>query len=115
MDNVWIEMAKASPIGLAMIAIVYIFVTNENKREQQRIENGKERAAEQRAYDMQVQSMWANNIKAIIDKVDEGQKAIASALIEHERMSRERYEKMGITDDLLQYAKENLRSKHEPK
>lgn len=109
MDNVWIEMAKASPIGLAMIAIVYIFVTNENKREQQRIENGKERAAEQRAYDMQVQSMWANNIKAIIDKVDDGQKMIAQALNEHERSSRERYEKMGITDDLLQAAKEMLK------
>lgn len=109
MDNVWIEMAKASPIGLAMIAIVWIFVTNENKRDQQRIENGKERAAEQRAYDMQVQSMWANNIKAIIDRVDEGQKMIAQALNEHERLSRERYEKMGITDDLLRAAKEMLK------
>ncbi len=109
MDNVWIEMAKASPIGLAMIAIVYIFVTNENKREQQRIENGKERAAEQRAYDMQVQSMWASNIKNLIDKVDDGQKMIAHALADHERQSRERYEKMGITDDLLQLAKEKLK------
>ena len=109
MDNVWIEMAKASPIGLAMIAIVWIFVTNENKREQQRIENGKERANEQRAYDMQVQSMWANNIKNLIDKVDDGQKMIAQALNEHERLSRERYEKMGITDDLLQAAKEMLK------
>lgn len=109
MDNVWIEMAKASPIGLAMIAIVYIFVTNENKREQQRIENAKERAAEQRAFDSQVQSMWANHIKGLIDKVDEGQKMIATALNEHERSSRERYEKMGITDDLLQAAKEMLK------
>ena len=104
-------MAKASPIGLAMIAIVWIFVTQESKREQQRIENAKERAIEQRAYDMQVQNMWANNIKAIIEKVDGGQKMIADALNEHERASRERYEKMGITDDLLKYAKENLRSR----
>lgn len=109
MDNVWIEMAKASPIGLAMIAIVYIFVTNENKREQQRIENAKERATEQRAFDAQVQNMWANHIKGLIDKVDEGQKMIATALNEHERSSRERYEKMGITDDLLQAAKEMLK------
>lgn len=109
MDNVWIEMAKASPIGLAMIAIVWIFVTNENKREQQRIENAKERAIEQRAYDMQVQSMWANNIKSIIEKVDVGQRMIADALNEHERASRDRYEKMGITDDLLQAAKEMLK------
>lgn len=109
MDNVWVEMAKASPIGLAMIAIVWIFVTNENKREQQRIDNAKERAAEQRAFDAQVQNMWANHIKGLIDKVDEGQKMIATALNEHERLSRERYEKMGITDDLLQAAKEMLR------
>lgn len=115
MNDVYVEMIKQAPMGAAMIIIVYLFLTTENKREQQRIENAKERMAEQRAYDVQVQSMWANNIKSIIDRVDEGQKMIAQALNEHERMSRERYEKMGITDDLLQYAKENLRSKHEPK
>lgn len=109
MNEVYVEMIKQIPLGAAMIAIVWLFQTNENKREEQRINNAKERQAEQRAFDLQVQSMWANNIKGLIDKVDEGQKIIAMALNEHERASRERYEKMGITDDLLQAAKEMLK------
>lgn len=109
MNDVYVEMIKQAPLGAAMIIIVYLFLTTENKREQQRIENAKERMAEQRAFDAQLQNMWANNIKSIIDRVDEGQKMIATALNEHERLSRERYEKMGITDDLLQAAKEMLK------
>lgn len=109
MNDVYVEMIKQAPLGAAMIIIVYLFLTTDNKREQQRIENAKERATEQRAYDMQVQNMWASNIKAIIEKVDGGQRMIADALNEHERASRERYEKMGITDDLLQAAKEMLK------
>lgn len=109
MNDVYVEMIKQAPMGAAMIIIVYLFLTTENKREQQRIENAKERMAEQRAFDLQVQGMWVTNIKSLIDKVDDGQKTIAQALSDHERLSRERYEKMGITDDLLQAAKENLR------
>jgi hypothetical protein len=109
MDNVYVEMIKQAPIGAAMIFIVYLFLSNENKRAEQRIINAKERQAEQRNYDLQVQNMWANNIKGIIERIDDGQKMIATALAEHERASRERYEKMGITDDLLQAAKEMLR------
>jgi len=41
-NDVYVEMIKQAPLGAAMIIIVYLFLTTENKREQQRIENAKE-------------------------------------------------------------------------
>lgn len=111
MNEVFLEMAKQVPVGLAMIFIVYMFLTNENKREEQRTALAKDREQERRNYEIQINSMWASNIKAIIDQINTGNDKIVNALVDHEKMSKERYDKMGITGDLLDAAKELLRKK----
>lgn len=109
MNDVFIEMIKQIPLGAVMLGIVWLFQTNESKREEQRIANAKERETERRNYELQVQSMWASHIKTIVDKIEVGNDKIVNALLEHEKASRERYEKMGITNDLLDMAKEKLK------
>lgn len=119
-DNVLLEMAKQVPAALALILTVYLFLNhiqkNDDKRfahekelETQRAANAKMHGEEQRAHELAMNNMWANHIKTIVDQVSAGNSAIAKALEEHEKASRDRYEKMGITDDLLQMAKEKLK------
>lgn len=109
MDDLWKEMIKQIPVAVAMIYIVNMFLTNEAKREEARTANAKEREQERRAYELQINSMWASNFKNIIDQINEGNSKLVSALVEHERNSKERYEKMNITSDLLKVAKEQLK------
>lgn len=119
-ESVLQEMAKQIPAAVALIITVALFLNhiqkNEEKRfahdkelETQRALNAKTLQDENRAHALQVNSMWASNIKLIVDQQVQSNQVIANALNEHERASRERYDKMGITDDLLQLAKEKLK------
>lgn len=108
MNEVLLEMAKQVPVGLAIIFIVYLFQNNENKREQQRIDNAKTMEQERKAHELQLNNMWATAFKNLIDEIKSGQKAIADALATHDSAERERYERMGITKDLVDVAKANL-------
>lgn len=109
MDEMLREMVKSIPVAVAMIIIVNLFLTNEAKREEARTQNAKERETERRAYELQINNMWATNFKNIVDQINEGNGKLVTALVEHERNSKERYEKMGITNDLLKAAKEQLK------
>ena len=109
MNDVYIEMIKQAPMGAAMIIIVYLFLSTENKREQQRIENAKSIEQERKQHDLNIMNMWAGNFRQLVEQVNLGQREIAKVLSEHEKASKERYEKMGITGDLLDAAKEQLR------
>lgn len=109
MDETLKELAKNIPVAVAMIFIVWLFLSNDNKREEQRIANAKSMEQERKAHDLQVNAMWATSFKQLVDTVQDGQVQIVAALKEHERASRERYEKMGITKDLFDAAKERLK------
>lgn len=103
------ELIKNLPVAAAMIYIVMLFLNAENKRAQQHIENAKIVEQQRKEHDLQISNMWATSFKQLVEQVNIGQQAIANALSEHEQASRERYERMGITDDLLKLAKEKLR------
>jgi len=109
MNEVLIEMAKQVPGALAVIGTVYLFLKAENEREQRRITNAKEMEMERRAHEIEKNEMWSSFIKNLIDSQNNSSTVIANAIAEHEVASRDRYEKMGITNDLLKVAKENLK------
>jgi hypothetical protein len=50
--------------------------------------------------------MWANSIKMIVDQQKEAHIVILAALKEHDKASQERYERIGITNDLIQAVKD---------
>ena len=74
-----------------------------------RSKNAEEREKQRREHELTISNMQALNMKSLIDKITESSKDIAEALKAHEEASKGRYEKMGITDDLLQLARERLK------
>ena len=121
-DSVLLEVAKQVPFAVLLFAAILVFLdhlkkvdaarmTHDKEMETLRITAAKERETEQRTHQNNMNNMWAVNIKNIVDRQEQTAKMIADALAEHENASKERYEKMSITKDLLDAAKETLRKK----
>jgi hypothetical protein len=118
-ENLFIELAKQVPNLVIFIIIIWLFQKNEEKREIQRTENArrledkreaheKELETRRQAHDLQMNNMWASYIKNIIDQQNQTFKMVMDIINEHEKASQERYDKMGITQDLLQAARDQL-------
>lgn len=105
MSEIILEVARQLPSAVAIIGLVYLFLRYDAEREKRREINAKEMSTERRAWNQQENTMWANYIKALIDKQNEFHKMIADALTAHERESQRRYEKMGVTRDLVDAVK----------
>jgi hypothetical protein len=119
-ESLFIELAKQVPNLVIFLLIIYMFQKGDEKKELQRVENARrledkreahEKALEvgRQAHDTQMNNMWANYIKSIIDQQNATFKVIMDALNDHELASKERYERMGITKELLDAAKEVAR------
>jgi hypothetical protein len=119
-DSVLLEVAKQIPFAVILFAIILVFLdhlkkvdsarmAHEKEMETMRLSAAKEREIEKRTFDTQVNNMWANSIKNIVDGQKETAKMIADSLADHEQNSKERYEKMGITRDLLEAARDRER------
>ena len=119
-ENVLIEVAKQVPWAVIVFAVIFVFLkrmseseaarlAHEKELEAQHIAAAKDRATSEREHQASVNNLWAQNIKSITERWEQTSKQIADALSEHERASQERYNKMNITQDLLEAAKENLR------
>lgn len=120
MNDLLTALAKEIPNAVALIIVVVLFLTfirqSDEKRlahdkelEKQRSDNARERELERRTHEKEINNMWANMFRQIVQQVNDGQKHIAEALAEHEKASQARYEKMGITKDLLDTAKEAMK------
>jgi len=132
-DSVLLEIAKQIPFAVILFGVIVVFLkylerqtdknlAHEKEMEAMRIAAAKERNADQREFDAETRNLWAVNFKNIVDRQEqmfqmlgermkETANIYAAALDDHDRKSEERYEKMGITQDLLQAAKENMRRK----
>jgi nicotinamide mononucleotide adenylyltransferase len=117
MDALLSALAKEIPNAVALIVVVMMFLTfmrqNEDKRllhdktlEDQRVENAKQREIERRAHEIEMNSMWANYIKSLVEQVNSGHQAIVAALKTHEQESQDRYDRIGVTNDLLRAARD---------
>jgi hypothetical protein len=132
-DGVLLEIARQIPVAVILFGVIVMFLRHlersEDKRlahdkemESLRIAAAKEREAERRAYDATTNNMWAVSIRGIVESQEKTAAAIAErleqstnsfveALNVHERNSQERYKGMGITQGLLEAAKEGMRTK----
>lgn len=121
-DSVLVEVAKQIPSAVILFGVIVVFLNylqkeaaasraHDKDMETLRINAAKEREAERRTHESDMNNMWAVNIKNIVERQEQTSKMIADALDRHEVASKERYDKMGITQDLLDAAKENIRKK----
>jgi hypothetical protein len=117
MSELMIEIAKQAPYLVGLILLVWMFQLAEEKREKQRVENAKiledKREAHEikleekrQVHDQQMNNMWASYIKSIIDQQNETVKSLMEAINDHEEASQRRYERMGITKELIDAVKQ---------
>jgi hypothetical protein len=106
MSDLLNELARQIPNAVAVIIMAWLFLTFERQREERRIKNAEDLEKERRQHELHINNMWATYIKQLVASQNEAFESIAQTLAEHERASRERYERMGITDALIQAAKE---------
>jgi hypothetical protein len=96
-----IELIRQVPNAAAVILMAYLFLKAEKEREERRVSNAKEMEAERRTHELNINNMWASYIKNIIDHQDDMSSALMKSISDHETASKERYEKMRITQELI--------------
>jgi hypothetical protein len=105
MDSIWPDLARNIPSAMAVIATIYIMSYFEERREKRREDNAKQMSQENREHEVKIQNMWQSSISLMNAKTDETFRLISEMLDNHESASVERYEKMGVTQDLIKMAK----------
>lgn len=108
MDSMWTELARNIPAAAAVIFTIYIMSHYEERREQRREQNAKDKANEDREHEIKMQEMWSASLNLMNGKTDETFKLIAEMLDNHEKASADRYQKMGITQELIKITKKHL-------
>ena len=117
MDSIFAKLGEQIPYIVALLVLVYMNQLSEVKREQQRVENAKaledrrekhekELEDKRQVHDRDMNNMWASYIKSIIDQQNQAFTALMKTINEHELASQQRYERMGITNDLIEAVKE---------
>lgn len=109
MNDAWIEFIKQAPWAFGLIVVIYMFLRFIRETEEQRTVNAKEAETNRRAHEMQINAMWAANIKSLVDKQEETLRSVAQMMNDHEEASKARYEKLGITKDLIKAVKDKDR------
>jgi hypothetical protein len=107
MNDALIKLIEGAPWAFALILTIYLFLRAEQQREERRDANAKEKAQEDRAHDLVLYQMRDNHIAVIVAKMDAIFQLISKSLDEHENADAERYEKIGITQDLLRIASQD--------
>ena len=108
-NEVWTEMIKQSPLAAALLVMVFLFLRHIKEAEAARTENAKQASEAQRAHEVQMNNMWAINIKQLVEQMTHSHEELARILEQHDKADAERYERMGITKDLISAAKDKLK------
>jgi hypothetical protein len=121
-STIYIELIKQAPYIAALIVLVGIFIWDGNRREASRSQsdrdmenlrtkNATELEDRREKHEREINNMWANSIKMLIDQQDKAHQVMMSAIKEHDRASQERYDRIGITNDLIQAVKDRQQNK----
>jgi len=127
MDTILLKIIEASPYLGFVLLFIWFEARREERRQQavieqekRRVENAAALEARRETHEMQMQTrqleqdrtinqLWASYIQQIVNEIKAGNTAIIQKITEHEEESTERYERMGITKDLLKAASEKTR------
>jgi hypothetical protein len=120
MEQAIIEMIKNAPWAAALILIVKMFLQAEKDREVKRTADAKEAGDVQRAHELQmanaqrgreleINNLWASTVKNMMSDQSKNNQEFVTVLKDFKDTILEQYKKMGITQDLLEIAKDELR------
>lgn len=113
MDNWIIELIRQAPSAAAVIGTVYLFLRFIEKTTIHQAANAKERAMEDRAHQIDVNTLWANTIKGALAQNDQTAvtttRMIVDKLAYMDKAAEERYEKMNVTQELIDVVNKTMR------
>jgi hypothetical protein len=119
MNEVLAEMAKQVPAALAVVGVVWLFLRYMENQEVKRIANAKEMGETQRAHDVEMQNvmrardlemnnLWASTVKNIMENQNKSSLEITTAIKDMQKDMVTQYEKLGITKDLWDAARNEI-------
>lgn len=106
MTEAYIELIKSIPWGAAIITVVFLFLRHMKEMETMRINAAKEKAADDRTNQMAIANMQANGMKEVVEGMKQSFVLIAEKIAQHDKESKERYDKIGNTKDLIKAIKD---------
>jgi hypothetical protein len=110
------KLIEASPY----LGFILLFLWYEAKREDKRIagaaaletrreEHEKKMQEKELQHARDINQLWALHFQNIANEIKAGNQALIEKLEEHDKSSADRYERIGITKDLLKMAQEKTR------
>jgi hypothetical protein len=114
--SVLIEILKASPY----LGFILLFIWFEAGREEKRVKNAesletrrenheKLMQEKQLQHERDMNTLWAGYIQELVDGIEKSHQELMKRLDEHEKKSDDRYDRIGITKDLLKAAAERTK------
>ena len=111
MIDILTKLGEASPYLLFVILYIILDHRREERRtanaaalEERREAHEKEMQERQIRHDTDVLQVWAGFNQNLVEEIKSSHAAIMQKLDEHENESEKRYERMGITKDLMKAA-----------
>ena len=105
MDNWVIELIRQVPSAAAVIGTVFLFLRFIEKQNQHQADRAKEKAVEDRAHQIDINSLWANTIKEAMEQTDKTAMTTTQMIVDKlgymDKAAEERYSKMNITQELI--------------
>lgn len=108
MDQAFQKLVEQAPWAAAMLGLTWMLLGAAAKERAERIANAKESSDRQRSHELEINNLWANTVKNMIDRQDVSIRAVIDAIkVMHDDLN-EQYKNMGITKDLYEAAKRTL-------
>jgi glutamate/tyrosine decarboxylase-like PLP-dependent enzyme len=122
MESAWQELIKQAPWAAAMLGLAWLllryfekthdkFIASAEKERQERVANATDKAKLEREHEIVINNLWANTIKDVFTKQENSAVNITNAISIMHKDMQEKYEAMGITQNLLDLARKELSRK----
>lgn len=109
MDSWITELIRQVPSAAAVIGTVFLFLRFIEKLSERQAAQAKEKAMEDRAHQIDINTLWSNTMKSALDHQDKTAmkttEIIADKLAYMDKAAEDRYEKMNITQELIDVVK----------
>lgn len=102
------QLVLTAPWGVVIIVLHYMNLQAEAKARAERTANAKEKSEFDRQTQVLVSQNYANAINNLVKIMDDSTGRIVTSISEFRSSVSEQYEKMGLTIDLYDMAKEKL-------
>lgn len=110
MDNWIIELIRQVPSAAAVIGTVYLFLRHIEKQNDRHSSNAKDKAIEDRAHQIDINTLWARTIKETVEQTDRTATTTTKMIVDKlgymDKAAEERYDKMKITQELIDAVKD---------